>query len=283
MLFGGLDNKTSLYSFNSSDQQWTKVSDLPSDRRYHGSVIVGGSVFIVGGWDNNTIEQYNISTKTFKNVAIMKKCLNEFGICVFNSEALLIAGGSGNDFDATNNCFLFNTNTKTFKEISNMKTKRWGHALVNVEGIVYSIGGQKEKHKLLNTIETFDPVTEQWKTSDVMLQNARSGHQAVAHKHFIYIFGGYTYTNSWKELEVTDTIEKYNLLTGQNELLDVKLRVVRSNFAVGKVNSDFYILGGESKYLRSTDTVEIFNLETEEIRRGKNLPVSDRGFTACVF
>ena len=175
----------------------------------------------------------------------------------------------------TSSCFLFNTNTKTFKKVGNMKSKKYGHALVHIEGIVYSVGGRDEDYEELNTIETFDPVTEQWKTSDVKLHIARADHQAVAHKHFIYIFGGYCGDGR------TDTIEKYNLLTGQIDLLDVKLHVARSDFAVGKVNSDVYIFGGRPGYGKRT-LCEIFNLETEEITESESTPVSNLPITACV-
>ena len=162
-----------------------------------------------------------------------------------------------------------------------MKSKKHGHVLVNVEGVVYSIGGRNEKDEVLNTIEIFDPVNEQWKMLDVKLNIARTNHQVAAHKHFIYIFGG------WDGKMYTDTIERFNVKTEQIELLDVKLHVGRCGFAVGKVDSDVYILGGESwddDDDARTVLCEIFNLQTEEIRKGENLPDSnsDRGLTACV-
>ena len=276
MLFGGkINDRKPFYSFNPASQQWIKLPDLPSRRESHGSVVVGKSVFLVGGWYNNTIEEYDISTKTFKNVATMKNYRHSFGICVFNKTEVLVAGGRGDYNMVINSCLLFNTNTKTFKEVGNMNTKRCGHVLVNVDETIYSIGGLDDNNEELNTIEIFDPVTEQWKTSDVKLHIERYYHQAVAHKHFIYIIGG---THRYE-----DTIEKYNLLTGQITILDCKLRIPRDCFAVGKIDSDVYIFGGENGYCESTASCEIFNLETEEIREGENLPVSNSGLTACVL
>ena len=130
---------------------------------------------------------------------------------------------------------------------------------------------------MLNTIEMFDPVTEQWKTSDVKLNIGRANHRAVAHKDFIYIFGGYCGVTKY----YTDTIERFDAKTGQIELLGVKLHVGRSDFAVGKVDSDVYIFGGFTRN-GITSSCEVFNLETEEIREIENLPFSDFGFTACV-
>ena len=281
MLFGGWSNKKSFYSFSPSKQQWTKISDLPSKRCSHGSVVIGNSIFIGGGYNNNTIEEYNISTKTFEKVATMNKSLSSFGICPFSKSEVLIAGGSHSIYEVTNNCFLFNTNSKTFKDIGDMNTKKFGHVLVNVEGVVYSIGGRDVNYAYLNTIEILDPKSKQWKTSSAKLNIARYNHQAVAHKYFIYIFGGYC--ESTRSCDgYTDTIEKFNLLTGNIELLDVKLYYPRQKFAVGKIYSDVYIIGGSNGYNLSMDKTEIFNLETEEIEKGEKIPVSDCSFTACV-
>ena len=108
------------YSFSHSREQWTKLPNLPSRRWYHGIVVIGNSVYIVGGLHtiiarNNTIDQYNISTKTFEKVATMKESRYSFGICAFNKSEVLIAGGCDDKDEITNNCFLFNTNSKTFK------------------------------------------------------------------------------------------------------------------------------------------------------------------------
>ena len=125
-------------------------------------------------------------------------------------------------------------------------------------------------------------MTEHWKTSDVRLHVGRWDHQAVAHKNFIYILGGFCrdgYTNA---------IEKFDVKTGRIEVLDEKLRVERSRFAVGKIDSDIYIFGGECQQVCDftyewTGLCEIFNLEKEEIKKGAKLPFRDfRDFTACV-
>ena len=94
------------------------------------SVVIDNSVFIFCGDDNSTvdIEEYNISTRKFKKVATMKKRLSSFGISVINKSDVLIAGGydkfiyadGGYTHKATNKCFLFNTNSKTFKDIADI-------------------------------------------------------------------------------------------------------------------------------------------------------------------
>ena len=71
-------------------------------------MVIGNSMFIVGGHYNRTIEEYNISTKTLKNVTTMETSLFNFGICAINKNEALIAGGESSDnLDATNKCCFF--------------------------------------------------------------------------------------------------------------------------------------------------------------------------------
>ena len=145
MLFGGANIQRSCYSFNLSSQQWTKLPDLPSKRFGHRSLVVNSCNFLVGGFRNNTIDEFDNSTKSFKTVATMKEPRYWFGSCLYKKISVLVAAGLGEHDIETNNCFLFNTNTKTFNEFPSLSVKRSEHVLVNFNGVVYSIGGTTEK------------------------------------------------------------------------------------------------------------------------------------------
>ena len=99
-----------------------------------------------------------------------------FGMCLLNDEMLLIAGGIvGKDRHerVTNDCILFNTNYKQFmffkydqfKHLPSMNFKREGQVLVDMSGIIYSIGGwnRVDKDRCLASIEEFHPSTNKWK------------------------------------------------------------------------------------------------------------------------
>ena len=112
---------------------------------------------------------------------------------------------------------------------------------------------------------------------DARLEKARSFHQAVAYKNFIYIFGG-----RLENKKVTDSIEKFDTVTGEIQTIETKLHVARTGFAIARLGNFVYIMGGNIG--RSyTASVEIFNLELETIEKGTNLPFADENFTAHVF
>ena len=276
MLFGGRESKKSCYLFSPSSQQWTRLPDLPTERCSHNALKISNSIFLIGGRGNNTIEQYKVSSKTFKVVATMKKCLTNFAISLYNNQSLLITGGV-NELTVIRDCILFDTSSKQFKNLPSMNIIRMGHVLVNVGGIIYAIGGWNDKDNSLNFIEEFHQSTEEWQTSTLELQIARSGHQAVAHKHFIYVFGG-----ECKNDLLTSTIEKINTETKRVEIIATKLLVERTEFAVAKVGEKIHILGGSTVY-KKTDSVEIFDLNTEQIEQGVKMPIKNAHFSACVL
>ena len=245
MLLGGYNNNKSFYSF-SRRHQWTKLPDLPGKRTWHGSVVIGRLVLTFGGFDNKTIQQYEISTKKSSVWGTQTKARIEFGICAYNKSEVLIAGGEDHNGEITDTCFLYNFK-KTYNEVGTMKSKRKGHVLVNLDGVIYCIGGQNEKLEYLNTIETFDRETKEWKISDVKLHVPRYRHQAVAHKNFIYIFAGCSGFGDY-----SDTVETFDVKTGKIELLDVRLRIARSDFAVGKIRSEVFLFGGKPEMVAPT-------------------------------
>ena len=113
------------------------------------------------------------------------------------------------------------------------------------------------------------------------MERARNLPQAVAYKNFIYIIGG-----RLENEKITNSIEKFDTITGEIQTVETKLHVARTGFAVARLRNLVYIMGGnidlpiKDTY---TDSVEIFNLELETIKKGKNLPFADENFTAHIF
>ena len=281
MLFGGNENPTSFCTFSTLTNQWKKVTNLLRERNLHGSVEMSNNVvYIVGGMDNKTIEKYDAGAKHFKTVNKMKTDRYFFGISPYKTDLFIVAGGY-EDGVITDACFLYNTVSNTFKKIGKLNTERYGLFLVNCKDTVYAIGGCDKKDEFLETIEKFDPATENWSTIDAELNTARTLHRAVAHEEHIYVIGGMK-----ENKKMISNIEKFNTCTGIIEIIKTKLEVARCNFAVCSDQSDVYIIGGYGQNKNSdlesfTRSVEIFNLESETLQKGKHIPFADQAFTAC--
>merc|ERR1719427_2015513 len=266
--------------------------------------MIGSSIYLFGGYDNGTVEEYNIFSRSFKTVSSFYR--RSFGICNYNETDVFIAGGEFylNCSETTNNCVLFSSTNHSFRGFADMVIKRKGHVLVNVKGVTYCLGGWSAYNsnlpqcvELLDSIETVNPNTGNWELLPAKLSFPRADHQAVAHNQFIYILGGFC-DNEEGVTVYAYSIERFNTVTGKIEIIKPKLHIGRSDFALGKVRSgestDIYLLGGASWVVEkdakkgAVNFQEVFTLETEELRQcSKEMSNFDWnanfGFTACSF
>ena len=271
------------------------MRDIPIKRDWHGSVTISRKAFIISGIKGNNgiidINIYDKLTNSFQSVNATTTNPSGFGICTIKGDILISGGHKLSDnlkvcFLYTTSCILYNPPSNTFKPIANMNIERSGHTLVNMnDKFVFSIGGLNGRddkpsypESYLNCIEKYDPETDKWTIVDQKLNIARSYHQAVAYKHYIFVVAGAS-----NMYNVLDSIEKINLINGTTTLIDTKLKIGRKLFALAKINNYAYILGGITSDSMATDTVEIFNMEDETITDGKNIPIFDYGLTACVL
>ena len=116
-----------------------------------------------------------------------------------------------------------------------------------------------------------------------ILVRPRSHHQAVAHKDLVFIIGGTT------EYRDENSIEKFNISSGEVTLINAEIRVARFNFAAFKLENYVHIVGGNVSVITSfgrqsftTTLVEIFDLESETMQLGVNSLNSYSGQTSCV-
>ena len=256
------------------------MKSLPTERMFHGSITMEDGIYIVGGIRNDEISKLNPSTESFENVALLEEHQNSFGICTLDNESFIFAGGldDSDPRDTVETSYIFNTNTDTLKKVGNLNTERHGLALVKSEDEdIYAIGGGDEKMNCLNTIEKFDKKSLKWKDFSTKLKTARRYFQAVAYKNFIYIIGG-----ELNNRTITNSIEKFDTITKEIKFIKTKLNIGRSEFAAAKFKNLVYILGG-SVHSSTANTVEVFNLDLEEIKEGENFKNADDSFTANIF
>ena len=99
LLVGGTTHPKAVQQFSLANSRWRSLADLISERRYHRSVTLENGVYIVGGVGNKNIERYDPSTGTFVTVGSLAEYPYSFGVCAFDHESFIFAGGKeGNDF-----------------------------------------------------------------------------------------------------------------------------------------------------------------------------------------
>ncbi len=169
---------------------------------------------------------------------------------------------------------------------------------VTHNGLVYIAGGHQgpehtyPKESFLNIFQAYDIKAKTWTTLPE-IPHAIHGFQMAAFDNYIYIFGGFTFSDQhkpkWKSI---DTIERYNIQQAKWETLPIKLPRVRSSNALAVVNSKVYLIGGwdstpkfeNDKEGRFHSEIDVFDLTTETVSVSQSQLPSPlrRAFTAVV-
>ena len=251
-----LVSDTQRNSLGPATLQWTRKSDMPTARTGFATSVVNGTVFVIGG-----------------NIQLER---GEFGEI------------------STSTVEMYDPETDTWEQKSNMPTARSGVSVSVVDGKIYAIGGTKIKtiqvprgfnseSEELATVEMYDPVTDTWTQKADMPTPKKTMTCVVNGK--IYAIGGWLTTNEKPHLE---TVEVYD--PGTDTWAKAQsMNCARCSAAISVVNGKIYAIGGlgsppiqeqSDLYLSS---VEVFNPKTNQWQEGTEMSAPKALHTASVI
>ncbi|AJS61525.1 hypothetical protein UB51_12925 [Paenibacillus sp. IHBB 10380] len=181
---------------------------------------------------------------------------------VVYEENIYVLGGyydNNGSTHRTNKVEVYNTQTDTWKTVSNMITARsWAKSVI-LDNMIYVIGGANENATIVPIVERYDISNDTWtkKKNFPATLNAMSA-ESVNEK--IYAFGGAT---TWSS-GMSGSIYEYNV----NEDSWTKksdMSTATTSTATATYNGEIYIMGGQ-KDSSMQSRVEVYNPETNESR-----------------
>ena len=175
------------------------------------------------------------------------------------------------------------TQTQTWTKKSVMQTPRFRLSVVQLGGKLYFIGGHLSTDLDVNTVETFDPSTNEWKVMKPMNQ-ARSNACAVVHDNKIIVLGGYDEGRDWMQ-ETLSSIEIYDPVS-DDWTFGPSMSQPRLGLKAVVLNNVLYAMGGsltetETKCVETLDLLNpnaVWSLATELVapRRHFGATVADK-------
>uniref|UniRef100_H2YHH7 BTB domain-containing protein n=1 Tax=Ciona savignyi TaxID=51511 RepID=H2YHH7_CIOSA len=167
----GLKTLNSVECFNSKTKSWSVMPPVATHRHGLGVAVLCGPMYAVGGHDGwsylNTVERWDPQARAWNYVAPMSVARSTVGVAVLHDKLYAVGGRDGSSCLRSVECFDPHTNKWT--NCAPMSKRRGGVGVGVCGSHLYAIGGHdapasNQMSKLSETVERYDPKTDQWST-----------------------------------------------------------------------------------------------------------------------
>ncbi|KAM8886726.1 LOW QUALITY PROTEIN: kelch-like protein 10 [Spinachia spinachia] len=255
---------------------WLDVTnDHERPRAYHGSAVLDGSVYCVGGFDRaehfNSVCRLELSTLTWHEAASMYHRRCYVSVSVLGGFVYAMGGFDGHARLST--AERYRPDTNQWSLIAPMHENRSDACSTTLHNKVYICGGFNGT-ECLQTAECYDPETNQW-TMIGSMGSRRSGIGVATYADQVYAVGGFDGANRLRSTEV------YNPLSDAWDEVRPML-TPRSNFGIEVLDGSLFVVGGFNG-LTTTNDVEYYDAATGRWAEACSLDVFRSALSCCVF
>uniref|UniRef100_A0A7I5E9E4 BTB domain-containing protein n=1 Tax=Haemonchus contortus TaxID=6289 RepID=A0A7I5E9E4_HAECO len=141
--------------------EWTSVAPMGTGRSSLCVSVLDGCIYAVGGKSNgpvlSTVERFDPRVGRWEEVCPMSTPRYVHGSAVLHG-ALYVVGGRNGNSDGLSSAEKYDSRANKWTSVTDMNSRRGDVGLAAVNGNLYAIGGIND-----NSVEVFDPKTNQWK------------------------------------------------------------------------------------------------------------------------
>jgi len=205
---------SNIYIYDTEKDQWEKGAELVLERRRGGAGAAAyhGKIYLVAGIQHghssgttNMFDVYDPKTNQWEKLPDAPHIRDHCSAAVINDK-LYVAGGRNTSYHEPDNFMAFFSKTVLDVDCYDFKSGQWtslsarlplgsgGGALVNLNGILYYMGGERatkaESNAPRKNTYFLDPSTANNWAETESLEYARNGMAAAVLNNKIYVFGG---------------------------------------------------------------------------------------------
>uniref|UniRef100_A0A1A9WRP9 BACK domain-containing protein n=1 Tax=Glossina brevipalpis TaxID=37001 RepID=A0A1A9WRP9_9MUSC len=198
---GGYRNGQDLKTVECYDpiiSQWTEIASMANSRRDHGACVYNDSIYVVGGFVNSTVENYNPTTNKWYNCPKVPLSYDQRCRTVVIENSIYSIGDMKNGRMSNRR---FDPREGRWYDLNVNTTYVRYFGLASYGRSLYCIGGLSMSSS--NHCARFDVSCNIWETMSPM-NVCRWSHSALTVDNKIYVFGG------WKD-KLATTIERYDI------------------------------------------------------------------------
>lgn len=194
---------------NADANEWRVISELPTQRKWFSTAVVGGKIYLIGGtlfenerdgpYGMSLMEVYDPQTNTWQRLADMPTARSGTKAAVVDGKIYVLAGYVGKDHQGAKDLKvveMYDPQTDTWIRKQDMSRRRATFGIGVVAGKIYAIGGtvhpgdrKPEDPRRVDLVEVYDPATDIWAKRAGMPTRRKSVRVAVI-RDTLYAIGG---------------------------------------------------------------------------------------------
>jgi N-acetylneuraminic acid mutarotase len=247
-----------MWIYDPATNAWTAGPDAPRGTHHAGWVAVNGTLYLVGGFRENTfdpdgrVHAFDPATGQWTERAPMPTPRGALAYAVLNGRIHAIGGNAETEglhhhehtTDAPDNSVgtheVYDPASDSWERLAPMPTARNHHTAATVNGRIYVTAGRAGRNFTMTVTERYDPATDSW-TEVAPLPTGRSGVAAVALGGWMYVFGGETFDPG--AARTFDDAERYNAAEDRWERLP-PMPSSRHGLGAAVVDDSIYVVSG---------------------------------------
>ena len=268
---------------------WTIGAAMPTPRTEIAGASFGDGVYIIGGFDKSgrvrdIVEVYNIKNNTWTEAAPLPIPLHHTSVSSYNGKLYVAGGYTDNNWNPTNNLFIYDPLKNKWQEGKQMPTARGALTANFINGVLFAVGGQSSSFSssssgILATTEAYYPESDSW-ASKAPMPTARHHAGSAVVDGKLYVIGG--------RVAGISPIVNVNI----NEMYDPQQNTwisfeqmpsKRSGIAAAAVSSangnDIYVFGGEEPS-QTLNNNEKYNIKSNKWSSEPPMPTTRHGLAA---
>ena len=270
--------------------KWEELAPLPVGRNAHTAVLLGGSVYVGGGFegrshddtlykDSYRLDVYNLTTNQWSSPPITTPYC-DFAMTVLDDK-LVTAGGATKNDEVVKEVLVLNVGQ--WKDYSEMPTARYSATAVGYHYMLIVVGGTSKvagKWTPASTTELLDTTNGSWYTCNNLPSPCQQMKAAIVNDK-LYLLGGAN-----KDIKLSPQVFVASLDTLSTHQLNWQSTPNTPSLTSAPVvlyNNFLMIVGGRKSSELTSQTSEVFalNLKTGQWTYLTNIPAA-RSYPAAV-
>ena len=232
---GGKDQNDTILSsvskLSTTNREWKSSPEMFTAKFVFGATVIGRKIYVCGGYTGREtlkeLEVFDCENNTLSILCQMPISGNwKFMAMTALNGLLFVSGGYTDRESPYSNLFQYSLDTNTWTELKQMDEGQFGHKLIVLNGLIYSIGEWKYGEK---KVKCYNPDTNEWNYVTPFGYTEGYDLDATLHHNRIYALAYYSQfkvydpeLNTWEVLPYPRKQAGDILVSINNELLFIE-------------------------------------------------------------